>query len=90
MPSFVGPLAFTGSRLLSSSRGSERAFFRWAGPAPVSQTVLKEGGSWVTVQNPLQSRLDAATHVFLGGHVYEVSDDLATELTAAGYGDCLS
>ena len=41
---------------------------------------------WSTVENPDANRLAAAQRVFLGGHVAEIDDDLAAELTAAGYG----
>lgn len=79
-------MAFTGPRLLSSTRGPARSFFRWAGPALVGQSVLKEAGVWKTVQNPDANRCAAAQRVFLGGHRYEIDADLVSELTAAGYG----
>lgn len=41
---------------------------------------------WSTVENPDANRIAAAQRVFLGGHVYEIDDDLAAELTVAGYG----
>lgn len=49
------------------------------------RTVLKTAGVYATVDNPTQEQLDAATEVYLGGHVYTVSDAVATALAAAGY-----
>lgn len=79
-------MAFTGPRLLPSSRGPERAFFSRAPLLPVGRTVLKEAGVWSTVDNPDANRLAAADRVFLGGHEYVIDATLASELTAAGYG----
>lgn len=31
-----------------------------------------------------------ARHVFLGGHIYEISQELADELTAAGFGEFIT
>lgn len=52
----------------------------------VGLTVLKsESGGYVTVEHPTNEQIDAAAIAYLGGHVYEVSDDEADSLTAAGY-----
>lgn len=48
-------------------------------------SVLKIGGVYQTIETPTQDQCDAATEVYLGGHVYTVSTDTATALEAAGY-----
>jgi hypothetical protein len=48
-------------------------------------SVLKIGGTYVNKSYPSQDEIDSATEVYLGGHVYEVSSDVATALEAAGY-----
>lgn len=50
-------------------------------------TLLKVGGVWQLVSYPSINQLRDAERVLLGGHVHEVTDAEATELTAAGYGD---
>ena len=91
MPStFQPPVAYTGPRVLPSTRGPARSFFGRAGPAPVGQTVLKTAGVYTTVQTPTVAQCAAADIVYLGGHIYTVSDDEAAALTAAGYGAGLS
>lgn len=87
MPLFSTPVAYTGPRLRPDTRGPARQFFRWAGPAPVGVTVLKEDGVWSSVQNPDANRVAAAERVFLGAHEYVIDDDLAAELIAAGYSE---
>lgn len=49
------------------------------------RTVLKVGGVYSTVEYPTQDQLNLATEVYLGGHVYEVSQSVADALEAAGF-----
>lgn len=61
---------------------------RFYGNVPTGVTVWRTpDGRWHESQYPLQEHLDQATHVYLGGHTYEVSDEEAALLVAAGYGD---
>lgn len=53
-------------------------------------TVIREGDSFREKRNPRQTELDEATSYWLGGRSYEVSDEEAAALTAAGYGDYLT
>lgn len=53
-------------------------------------SVLKEGTSYRQVRTPTQDECEAATVVYLGGHVYPISEDEATALVAAGYGAFVS
>lgn len=58
--------------------------------------MLRRGGVWETVDTPSQTLLDTADSirdvdgtmklaVFMGGHVAQVTQAIADELTAAGY-----
>jgi len=52
----------------------------------VGRTVLKNGASYTTVDEPSNEELGAATIAYLGGHSYTVSAGESAALTAAGYG----
>lgn len=56
----------------------------------VGSTVLKVGETYRTVDVPTQDEVAEATAVYQGGHIYEVSEEEAEALTAAGYGDGVS
>lgn len=90
MPTFSPPVAYVGPRVLPRTRGPARAFFGRAGGAPVGQSVLKIDGVYQTIMTPTVDQTLAATELYQGGHVYEVSASVAAALTAAGYGACLS
>lgn len=61
-------------------------FHRWWNEIPTGISVLKFGSSYRQYQSPTQDDLDAADITYLGGRIYQVSDDEAAALTAAGYG----
>lgn len=52
---------------------------------PRGRSVIKLNGVYITLDGPTQAQQDAATEVYIGGHIYEISDAVATSLTAAGY-----
>lgn len=52
-------------------------------------TVLCTQGVYSSYRYPSQGEVLAAEEVYLGGHIYEVSDSIAARLTTAGYGDYL-
>jgi hypothetical protein len=52
-------------------------------------SVLRTQGVYSSYRYPSQGEVLAAEEVYLGGHIYEVDNDAATRLTAAGYGDYL-
>ena len=54
---------------------------------PRGQSLLVTGTTVVMTQTPSQDDLAAASYYFLGGHEYEISDEQAAVLSAAGYGD---
>lgn len=67
------------------------------GLQPTGQTLIREGGVWSAVSLPTQTRLEDADEItdaagspapgyFLGGHIYTISQVVADELTAQGFG----
>lgn len=61
------------------------ALFRHYGLRPRGRTVMKVAGVYATYDYPYQGTVDLATEVYLGGHVYTVTQAVADALTAAGY-----
>lgn len=49
-------------------------------------SLLVAGSTVIEAQYPNQEDLDLYDFVYLGGRSYEISDDEAATLTAAGYG----
>lgn len=49
-------------------------------------SLLRENGIYRQVEMPSAEEITAAERVYLGGHMYRISNDEAAELTAAGYG----
>ncbi len=56
----------------------------------IGVTVIKINNGYEQVRYPTQDLLDAVELFYLGGHEYEVSNEEAADLTAAGYGDYLT
>ena len=80
MPYFTPPTVERAAEAAQSSR----LFCRLK--IPVGQSVLKSAsGSYATVQNPADEDVSAAAIAYLGGRTYEISDEEAADLTAAGY-----
>lgn len=52
-------------------------------------TVRKVGDTYIQGTEVYSDDQNSADVLYLGGHTYEVSDDEAAALTAAGYGDNL-
>ena len=52
----------------------------------VGRTVLKNGASYTTVDEPSDEDVAAATIAYLGGRSYTVTTAESSALTAAGYG----
>lgn len=52
-------------------------------------TIYRDGEDFYEVRYPSQDMLDAADEFWLGGHQYEVSNETASMLTDAGYGEYL-
>lgn len=49
----------------------------------VGWTVLLESGTWSLVQNPTQSRMDAADRCYRGGYTYDLSVTEYNEIPTA-------
>lgn len=52
---------------------------------PRGRSVIKLNGTYITLDGPTQAQQDSATEVYIGGHMYYVSDAIAAALIAAGY-----
>lgn len=53
-------------------------------------SLLRNGGIYRQVRNPGDEQIAAAEVAYVGGHVYEVSDEEAGRLREAGYGEWLA
>lgn len=62
--------------------------WRWAGEY-VGQTLLVTGTTVTPTENPTTDQIEAADIALLGGHQYEIDNDLAEILMDAGYGSGL-
>ena len=56
----------------------------------VGVSVVKYGATYETVYTPSIDTWNTADEVYLGGRVYEVSNEEAALLTAAGFGQYLT
>lgn len=59
----------------------------WFDVIDKSKTVVKFQGNWRTVVTPQEDFLAACDVVLRGGFVIEISEELASELRAAGFTD---
>jgi len=62
----------------------------WFTSWPIGKTVVKKDGTWRTIMTPQGDFLEQCDVVLRGGYDIEITDDLATELTAAGFGEYIS
>ena len=85
MPTFEPPFRENQPIVSLETPREVRGLWRHYAPHPNGVTVYKLNGVWIDKQVPLNSDLAAADHVFLGGHIYTVSEAVAAELEAAGY-----
>ncbi len=61
----------------------------WVGTA-LAKSLVKHNGSWRVVVAMTEEFMAECTVVLRGGYLNEISDELAAELTAAGYGDYIT
>ena len=94
MPTFQPPSAENHPPVLPKGSRDQHpiayALRRHYHPLVTGRSVLKIDGTYQTMDYPTQDQIDSATEVYMGGHIYAVSDAIATALTAAGYGDNLT
>lgn len=85
MPTFSPPSVNDLPSILPDTSGVQYQSWRYYGGNPRARTVLRIGGVYQTVESPSQLLVDAATEVYMGGHIYTVSAATAADLVAAGY-----
>lgn len=91
MPTFVPPVVYDNPPIYvapdryRSVPKAGQLLRRYYGGQPRGRSVLRIGGAYRTVDVPSQADIDAATEVYLGGHIHEVDQATADRLTAAGY-----
>lgn len=96
MPVFTPPTR-TDWSFAEGQRPPEARFWAHFGTQPRGRSVIKIDGTWTTVDWPTMSQVSNATRIidvngesvpgaFLGGHIAQITDAVAAELTAAGYG----
>lgn len=93
MPTFTPPIALNNPPVGPEHRGIAYRLFRYLGPQPVGQSVVKVAGVYTLKQTPDQLTLTGLTDgvdYFMGGHIYTVSAAIATALTTDGFGAFLS
>ncbi len=61
------------------------AWSRWFSSRSATKTVLLTGGTFTEVETPSPAQLAAADDYWRGGRMYQVDDDVAAALIAAGY-----
>jgi hypothetical protein len=83
MPRLVMPQA-TAVRGGSTGGRRERRVARF-GEVAREASVLRIGGTYVTVEGPTTEQMESASEVWLGGHINEVSAEQASALQGAGY-----
>lgn len=85
MPTFSPPSFATGETDAPGMDAAARALFGHFASHRRGFTVRKVNGSYVQSTETYLDDILAADVVYLGGHVYEVSDAEADDLVAAGY-----
>ena len=78
MPSFTPPVAY--------EQGSDFFFGRYQ--VPVGHSVIKQNGTYTTVPYPWMGEfvgLTEGTDYFMGGRTYDITEAVASALTADGY-----
>jgi hypothetical protein len=81
MPKFRGPV-------LTYKPGRPEDL--WFVSMPIGKTVIKKDGQWRTVMSPVDEFLQTCEVVLRGGFVHDIDDELAADLTAAGFGEYIS
>jgi hypothetical protein len=85
VPIFSPPTVADIPRVLPETRGVAYRLMRHYSPTVRGRSVLRTAGVYRTLDNPSQTDIDAASEVYLGGHIYTVTQTVADALTIAGY-----
>lgn len=67
----------------------QRAVARISGPLIVGQTLFKKNGTWFCQTSPGADVIAGADPVYVGGHMYEISQAIYDEIVAAGFAPSL-
>lgn len=85
----ITPPTVTVSSVRPWQSGAKRAIARISGPLVVGQTLFKKNGTWFCQTSPGADVIDGADPVYVGGHMYEISQALYDEIVAAGFAPSL-
>lgn len=87
MPTFNPPIEFLNPAILPTTKGVERALFKYYGPYAVGVSVIGPFPTYRAVPMPRQELLvgEDGVDYFLGGHVYEVTTEVAEALIGSGF-----
>lgn len=85
MPTFIPPTQDTVMNYTPDADWVAKALGRHFKLRAGGVTVLKEDGTYRMKRFPTIDEIAAADAAYLGGHIYEVDEDEATALVAAGY-----
>lgn len=80
MPTFTPPVDHYGND------GPQEPLWVWFIHFDRGLSVLKTGSVYATVPFPTTDEIDAASEVYLGGHIHTITSAQAAALTTAGYG----
>lgn len=90
MPTFNPPTVADLPRVAADTDGVALALMRHYSPLPRGRSLTKVAGVWTLTDLPDTTGLVEGTDLFLGGHVYAISDAVATALTTDGFGSYIS
>lgn len=83
---FEPPIAYDLPATLPNPRPRYlNAHARWKGGQRRGRSVLKLNGVYQTIDTPTVDQTHAATEVYMGGHIYTITNITADALVAAGY-----
>lgn len=90
MTTFQPPTVEDVPRVLPDTRGAALLLMCHYSPLPRGRSVIWESGHFVTRDEPDSTGRVEGVDLFLGGHVYTISDAMAAVLTADGYGSYIT
>ena len=85
MPIVMAPTVERNVAYGNAVGASQRAIARMAGATAVGQTLYRLEGTWHLEQVPSHDVLAEADMVLLGGHVYDISEDVYDEIVGDGF-----